>query len=41
MSIPSGRDVEAGNSQVLKRIGIDPIIKQVGNNQVIERIGID
>ena len=51
--VPSGRDVKAGNSQVLERVGIHLlgkivkndmtilVVKRGWNDQVLEKIGID
>ena len=39
MLVPSGRDVEVGNSQVLERIGIDLLGKIALECQVWEWIG--
>ena len=41
MSVPSGRDVMAGNSQVLERIGIDLQGKIAMGDEVRDWIGVD
>ena len=40
VSVPSKRDAKAGNSQVLKRIGIDHLGKLAMDNQVLGWIGM-
>ena len=40
MSVPSGRDVRASNSQVLERIGIDHLGKIAMDCQVLKWIGM-
>ena len=40
VSIPSGRDVTVGNSQVLERIGIDLLGKIAMDGRVQEWIGV-